>query len=494
MIPPAILPLRPNGPALDSRPDGAIPSQDAIPDFSSLLLASLVQPEAEQTIESCGDVAAPADTEVVSSSNDPPEVGSSFQLVLPPIILLNLQPFQLVTNEPAGELSPAPNILPAAALTQAAAQAPGLDLSSVEAVENATPDTDTDGATASAPSTSEANNAAPQAAAATQPVGETNANVSSNAFQSIDLPAGLAVTPRSDYAQAGNAGAEKLAGEAAQGQQISSELNTLTLPEPTAARGSEKDSGERKNNGADKQDRQAFAASSHARIELPRDPETFVPPGFMVADAQVAAHVEGAVLLPSEHSGFPEPNHDGKGFSKMGGGIEPQAQAAGLLHETFFHPIERERTPDIQPSNAWSATIERLAADISTHVRQGQHEVTMRLEPPELGNLQIELSLEGDRLQARVTADMAEAGTLIQTHLPELRQALQAHNLNLVNVQVDLGGSGGLAGNLAQGSHRQADEPKHSPGLGTLTQGLEAEPNELGGNPSLARGAVSVWA
>ncbi len=212
-----------------------------------------------------------------------------------------------------------------------------------------------------------------------------------------------------------------------------------------------------------------------------------------IADGQVSARVEG-VATPSERSGFfsRDERHGGARDTSQG----PEAGLpAAAAHGTTFHGVESEKPA--APANAWSATIERLAAEISNHARQGlhdRHEVSMRLEPPELGGLKIELSLDGDRLQARITAEVAETGGLIQTHLSELRQALQAHSLDLVNVQVDLGAWSGLSSGLDQGPHPESEGRKHWPGMPALVAANEGEASEHAGAAFISRGAVSVWA
>ncbi|MCS6924364.1 MAG: flagellar hook-length control protein FliK [Candidatus Binatia bacterium] len=77
---------------------------------------------------------------------------------------------------------------------------------------------------------------------------------------------------------------------------------------------------------------------------------------------------------------------------------------------------------------------------MSAHIHQQSHEVLLQLEPPELGRLRIDLVLEGEKVQARILAEVAEAGTLLQVHLDELKTALRQHNLELSNVQVDVSG------------------------------------------------------
>jgi hypothetical protein len=214
------------------------------------------------------------------------------------------------------------------------------------------------------------------------------------------------------------------------------------------------------------------------------------PRGLATADVQVDQHVEGASLLPSERSGFfSHDDHRGDDHESHSGGTLNQPPFA---HGVTFQPVEAERAAAPAQNHSWSATIERLAAEISAQARTERQEISMRLEPPELGHVKIELALDGDRLQARVTTEFPEAGALIQNHIQELRQALQAHSLDLVSVQVDLGGSSAFSSNLQQGAE---SGQKSSPEIRGI---IPAGESEASGEPqrvaSLDRGGLSVWA
>jgi len=221
--------------------------------------------------------------------------------------------------------------------------------------------------------------------------------------------------------------------------------------------------------------------------------EISAPRGFAIADAQVAAHVEDAPSLPSERSGFfSRDNSRGGGHeTNADGRASPQTFAA---HGAVFQSIETERPTAVSSNHSWSAVIERLATEISTQARGERQEISMRLEPPELGHVKIELALDGERIQARITTEFAEAGGLIQSHLQELRQALQSHSLDLVSVQVDLGGSSGFYGNLHQGAESEAQRQKSWPDFDAALPANENDAVESPRTASLGRGAVSLWA
>ena len=77
-------------------------------------------------------------------------------------------------------------------------------------------------------------------------------------------------------------------------------------------------------------------------------------------------------------------------------------------------------------SPAWRPVVERLARDIGEHFRVGEQQAVLRLEPPELGKVKIDLRIEGGQLHVRIAAEGQGSQALIEHDLPELRQALRS--------------------------------------------------------------------
>lgn len=136
-------------------------------------------------------------------------------------------------------------------------------------------------------------------------------------------------------------------------------------------------------------------------------------------------------------------------IKRASGGIEGRSGAengiVGALPPGAFQPFSARpvSAPARVSSGFWQTVVEQVAGEISTRIHQQSHEVLLRLEPPELGGLRIDLVLEGEKIEARMLAEVAEAATLLQAHLPELKAALRQHNLELSNVQVDINGQHG---------------------------------------------------
>jgi hypothetical protein len=475
MIAPTIVPVQPSEAASES-PHAEDPnsSESPVTDFGSLLFMFSSWPQSEPGV---GNEAPPPDAETAPADDlDPAKF--SLQLVLTPaVISLYDQGRQVVTSGQGfiGEFSEALDLSPVYSNEHISAQALPFEGRLPETSRE--PFTELDLEKASNHASSFSIEAVAPAETAEAPATRAGAGLLLEAVADdarkdgkIDFP----LTPEPALTEVT--------------EPISNESNRDAGAETAPTRGNhlaEDNHGQDRASGSETRDREAPSSpSSRAQIDLPRDSENFVLPGSST-EGRLAARVEG-FLSPGEKSDFLIARKD------VSSDVEPNGQS--IAQGTFFRTLESERTAAPQAANVWSSTIERLAAEISSHIRQNRHEVIMRLEPPELGNVQIELSLDGDRLQARVTAEIADAGHLIQTHLPELRQALQAHKLDLVNVQVDLGGWAGLGAGLAQDSREQARERADLTTLSSIPQAIDGAAKELSKTAPVSGGAVSVWA
>lgn len=79
---------------------------------------------------------------------------------------------------------------------------------------------------------------------------------------------------------------------------------------------------------------------------------------------------------------------------------------------------------------------QQLAETVAWHVGKGVSEVRIRLNPEELGPLDIQLKLDGDKVSVRF--DMADSSVrdVVQTSLPSLSSLLSARGLQLDQAQV----------------------------------------------------------
>ena len=85
--------------------------------------------------------------------------------------------------------------------------------------------------------------------------------------------------------------------------------------------------------------------------------------------------------------------------------------------------------------------------------------VRLRLHPPELGSLRLELTIRNGKMNARVEAETDAARNLIVENLPALRQRLAEHQIRVE--RFDVNWSGHAPGDLPQQPQNQA---RSSPG------------------------------
>jgi flagellar hook-length control protein FliK len=81
--------------------------------------------------------------------------------------------------------------------------------------------------------------------------------------------------------------------------------------------------------------------------------------------------------------------------------------------------------------------LQRVAKAFESAQERGG-EIRLRLSPPELGALRVEVSMQDQGLVARVEAETAEARAVLMEHLPVLRERLAEQGLKLERFEVDL--------------------------------------------------------
>jgi flagellar hook-length control protein FliK len=93
-------------------------------------------------------------------------------------------------------------------------------------------------------------------------------------------------------------------------------------------------------------------------------------------------------------------------------------------------------------------------------------EMRLRLEPPDLGELDLRLVVEhGNKLSLTIGAERPDLAQLLQRHLDELKQTLQAAGLEVTSAQVETrehGGSREWRDQPASGGQRSHDDQAES--------------------------------
>jgi hypothetical protein len=218
-------------------------------------------------------------------------------------------------------------------------------------------------------------------------------------------------------------------------------------------------------------------------------------------------HALSETILSSDKTRSADPNQGEQGMFFQHGDHEPSHEGMQVPFETAQHGgtvFHVTRLTDNPPSAArgaepvqWRPVIEQVAGEINGRVHIGKTDAIIQLDPPELGKLKIDLHLEGDRLEAHIFAETQESRRLIETHLPELRQALGENRLEHVDVRIESGSWDSARGDGHQGPRQEADGGRRSADdFGATARGGSNDEREPIQRQPAARepGRVSMWA
>ena len=179
-------------------------------------------------------------------------------------------------------------------------------------------------------------------------------------------------------------------------------------------------------------------------------------------------------------------------------GAQRSNETATFIVRPTVLPEAASAAADV-PANSWRPVVERVAGEMAGRIKLNKQDAIIQLDPPELGKIKIDLHVDGDKLQARILTQGHESQALIENHLQELRQALQANNLDLVDVRVQ-GGWHGASGDAMHGfpQPQQQQQQTGSQQEWSWASGNIADRNAVEAQPSTAltpdKGRVSMWA
>ena len=227
----------------------------------------------------------------------------------------------------------------------------------------------------------------------------------------------------------------------------------------------------------------------HLEIDAEPNPSTAgAADGITVTQAAEKGRAGMAARSPGdEHSAAKD---GGQGQPREGDAPTHPSMVAGAA-PARVHDSDRGETA----APTWRPMVERLARDIGEHFRVGEQQAVLRLDPPELGKVKIDLRIEGGQLHVRIAAEGQESQALIEHHLPELHQALCAGQIDVGAVRVSQGEwnpGGGLAQNFNQSPQGRQESPRDVVSFGVADEVItesSAQPSPRNGD-----GRVSMWA
>lgn len=112
------------------------------------------------------------------------------------------------------------------------------------------------------------------------------------------------------------------------------------------------------------------------------------------------------------------------------------------------------------PTERWGEQmLDALRDNVQLQLRQNLQSASIRLDPPELGRLEIHLSQDASRLTVQIHAAQGDVARMLQQGVERLRQDIAGTTLQPVEVQVSDGRGG------QSGSQQQAQQGRPAPWL-----------------------------
>uniref|UniRef100_C6E8E2 Flagellar hook-length control protein n=1 Tax=Geobacter sp. (strain M21) TaxID=443144 RepID=C6E8E2_GEOSM len=197
----------------------------------------------------------------------------------------------------------------------------------------------------------------------------------------------------------------------------------------------------------------------------------------------VSAAITPGELRGAEGSQFKEQGHRQQG--QEGQNAQLQGAAVGAQGSTA-----ETAAPESHQSATRSALHEHILSQVKegvvTHDGKGNGQMSIRLNPGELGELKIQVRMEDNRLKVEVQADNRMVKDLLMSNLDSLKEALSGKNLAMYGFNVSTG-SGGFQQPLYEerGNQRQQSASRFARGGGydapqeTRVNYLTAEVNNL---------------
>ncbi|MBY6186875.1 flagellar hook-length control protein FliK [Marinobacter hydrocarbonoclasticus] len=157
-----------------------------------------------------------------------------------------------------------------------------------------------------------------------------------------------------------------------------------------------------------------------------------------VAAATPASALSSPALLAQAQATTPEP------------GFEPGLDDGTGLELESHRPLSAETThrPQNRPTGAVAeaalmrqpVAAERLAPELrerlAVMINTERMSAELRLDPPELGALQVRIQMNGDQAQVQIQTQHAQARDLLEQALPRLREMLQGQGIQLADANV----------------------------------------------------------
>jgi flagellar hook-length control protein FliK len=100
--------------------------------------------------------------------------------------------------------------------------------------------------------------------------------------------------------------------------------------------------------------------------------------------------------------------------------------------ESFFAASQSALTPDVDTSS----NLDRLVQVLRSNLGQRQSQITVRLDPPDLGKMKVDVKLVNNNLNLSIVTETKEAAETLTNRMDTLKQNLEQNGISLGKVEV----------------------------------------------------------
>ena len=213
---------------------------------------------------------------------------------------------------------------------------------------------------------------------------------------------------------------------AAAGQKPTAALATVPQTASSAATGAvaepAKTQAAAQNNAAQQVPAQATDGS-----DAPQNGDT-APAGAVHPTAPAAVAPSEAAVAPSENAA-PAPNQANPGTAKTDLNGLPNFGFPALSATTSSTSTTASAAP-ANPASAATVPVAGLAVAIAARAQAGSNHFEIRLSPPELGRIDVQLNVDGNgQVTTHMTVERPDTLQLLQSQQPQLQNALEQAGL-----------------------------------------------------------------
>ena len=223
------------------------------------------------------------------------------------------------------------------------------------------------------------------------------------------------------------------------------------------------------------------------------------PASAVAGSSEPAAPVETVVKAPSVLG--PESGSAGRHWDRGGQTAEPPGLAVGATDvadtasarapstEVLFTQRLAEAAEACDESGP--GLMDRVAAAMRDGHARGSQRMRIRLHPPELGQLRVDLRMQGRELTARLETQTLEARAMILNNLDSLRGNLASHGIQIHEFEVRVqappqGADTAFAGGQGEGQAPQGQSGEHPQGHSPSEPEPELAADLAGDQPPMA--------